>query len=465
MNKISVRLACVTNLALITLLWNTMTSASRADSFDLLVSNYFGSSVQQIGDSGSNFTTLVPSGSGGLNLTTGVTIGPDGNVYVSSNTVNDENPNGVGQVLQYSPNGTFLSAFATLPDDYSPAVGGYIPAAPAHLQFYNGSLYVADNNGDSVEQFAVTKNPTTGALTAAASPTDAASGLYGAGSFTIAPNGDLYASSFAGPLYGDPAGSPPYVPAVVKVSNGVQTNFAYPATDESGNTASPVSPLDPAGLLFVHNTLLVVDLEGNNILKYDANGNYKGVFATIPGPADVPNNFPSDLVLSPDGKSIYVAVLGDGNPMNPMDPNPTPDGKVLQYSFTIDSDGLVQASGDPTTIASGFAASSVAIGVRRGDLNLDGLVDAADVQALTRALANLSDFESLKQLTDQQLDTIADVNGDGKITNADLQALLVLLQNQGGSSTASVPEPNAVALAGLALAALGFHTRRRRSLK
>ncbi len=52
---------------------------------------------------------------------------------------------------------------------------------------------------------------------------------------------------------------------------------------------------------------------------------------------------------------------------------------------------------------------------------------------------------------------MGDLNGDGKVTNADLQKSLLLLKNGQGSSS-SVPEPASIALAslaGIALLAMG----------
>jgi hypothetical protein len=448
MNKAASRLALATISPLLIGIGLTLTPCLAHA--DLLVSN-FGGFVMRYPDGSVNqaynFTTfpntvVFPSSftgdSANFDSAAGVTQGPDGNIYVSSY---DQ-----GQVLQYSPTGAFLNDFVTLPQDYvQNGDGSYSPinAAPAHLQFYNGSLYVSDNNGISVWQYTVNKNPTTGALSIDpnVAPTAAVSGLEGAGAFTFAPNGDLYASNFGGPIYGDPP------VAVVKVSNGVQTNFAYPAFNEG-----VPSPEAPNGLLFVNNMLLVVDLEGNKILKYNSSGTYEGVFATIPSPGGVTpppdNNFPSDMVLSRDGKSIYLAVLG-----YTRTPGVPPDGGVLQY----DLNGNLIA-----TVATCLPiASSIALGVQKGDFNLDGQIDVGDISAMEAALSNLPTYESNNNLSDDELKIIGDVNGDGQINNADLQALLNLVRSEGTASTAPVPEPDAFALAAAALFAFGFQCYRR----
>lgn len=72
---------------------------------------------------------------------------------------------------------------------------------------------------------------------------------------------------------------------------------------------------------------------------------------------------------------------------------------------------------------------------------------------MTVALADLAHFKTQYSLSDANYNLIADVNEDGKVTNADLQSLLDLLKN-GGGSTDSVPEPSTFVLAILAFGLL-----------
>ena len=56
-------------------------------------------------------------------------------------------------------------------------------------------------------------------------------------------------------------------------------------------------------------------------------------------------------------------------------------------------------------------------------------------------MSDPSAYEQTHQLSDGDFLTIADVNHDGKITNADIQPLLDLIATNGGGSLAAVPEP------------------------
>jgi hypothetical protein len=92
--------------------------------------------------------------------------------------------------------------------------------------------------------------------------------------------------------------------------------------------------------------------------------------------------------------------------------------------------------------------------LEKGDFNLDGHVDAGDVVSMEKALADLSAYQNgdnsqQATLTESDLLAIGDLNGDGKITNADLQDLLNLLKS-GQGSVENVPEPAAWVLASCA---------------
>lgn len=98
-----------------------------------------------------------------------------------------------------------------------------------------------------------------------------------------------------------------------------------------------------------------------------------------------------------------------------------------------------------------------------GDFDQDGHTNQADIQAMLVALKDLNAYKAAhNNLTDPQLLGIADVNGDGSVTNADTQALLDKLKSGGGSGPSAVPEPASVVVAfiGLALAIPAWRMRR-----
>jgi len=89
-----------------------------------------------------------------------------------------------------------------------------------------------------------------------------------------------------------------------------------------------------------------------------------------------------------------------------------------------------------------------------GDLDRDGTVTAADISELMAALSDLDAYQAThgpggSTLTPQQLLEVGDVDGDGNVTNLDVQVLSNNLANgggNGGGSAAAVPEPRSIIL-------------------
>ena len=95
-----------------------------------------------------------------------------------------------------------------------------------------------------------------------------------------------------------------------------------------------------------------------------------------------------------------------------------------------------------------------------GDFNRDAHVNSADIPVMLNVLSDLNPYKNILQYTASQLLSIEDINGDGKFTNADVQALLNYLKAGGGSVTA-VPEPTNFFGASLGLLTLvGLRIRR-----
>ena len=81
------------------------------------------------------------------------------------------------------------------------------------------------------------------------------------------------------------------------------------------------------------------------------------------------------------------------------------------------------------------------------------VVNAGDIAAMMEALTDLPGYEALYHLDDERLKSIADINRDNHVSNADLQALLDLLR-QGGGPTESIPKPGTLTLLAIGLFAL-----------
>jgi hypothetical protein len=103
-----------------------------------------------------------------------------------------------------------------------------------------------------------------------------------------------------------------------------------------------------------------------------------------------------------------------------------------------------------------------------GDLNLDGLVTGADMQAMLIALKNETSYDTAHNLTLANLAALGDFNHDGVVDAADLAGMQQLLANggSGGGSLDPVPEPATAGLlaGGVLLMIACRRTRCRRCL-
>jgi hypothetical protein len=104
-------------------------------------------------------------------------------------------------------------------------------------------------------------------------------------------------------------------------------------------------------------------------------------------------------------------------------------------------------SGEQPTLVGLWQSPSVT--VRKGDFDLDGSVNVADVQAMITAMTDLSGYEALHGLTSAYTLAMGDFNNDGKLTNTDIQGLIVYIANGGTGSLSVVPEPSAALLLAL----------------
>jgi GH35 family endo-1,4-beta-xylanase len=106
----------------------------------------------------------------------------------------------------------------------------------------------------------------------------------------------------------------------------------------------------------------------------------------------------------------------------------------------------------------------------KGDFNLDGKLTNADLQAMLSALRNPSAYQSSHDMSNEEFNAICDVNSDGVVDAKDIMTLEQLLVSGiqagngvfGGNSFAAVPEPASAILAAISFGMLLFGSRRRK---
>ncbi len=308
-------------------------SSTRADVY---VSMIFGDSVYRYSEGATGSPTA--SGQIGFNFTphqyggpSGVTVGPDGNVYVSDAFS--------GQILRFNGStGAYMNVFAETnvdPTGVVPPNYGY--AAPGPLRFGpDGALYVATSNpGTSVQRFTFN----------AASGTGTFSNYVGAG-----------LTNGAGVVF-DPAGNMTFTDLgnfTFGTGKVMQLTAAQLASVNAGGTQTATTlagyPLfAPAGMLYLpadatHPAprLLVADLAANRIYTFSTAGAVQGVFAVLP-PTDsnYPNNAiwgdPASMILDRNGNVLVAALGQDQNHSNQS-------GSVLRYDTNGNYLGAFAAS-------------------------------------------------------------------------------------------------------------------------
>jgi len=296
-----------------------------AASAEMLVSDNFGSQVLRFNEqTGEYLGTLVTEQAGGLDGATGMWVGPDGRLWVTSQ-------NG-GAILRYDlDSGEFLGSF------FSNTEANEL-LGPSDLRLGpQGKLFVSKFAGTSVDTF----NPTTGAYEG---PFTKGGPLSGATYSKYGPDGNLYVSSF-------------------------NTNEVLRYNGQTGDFidsfASGGKLIGPASFAFQGDSLYVSSLFGQTVERFNAStGAYLGTFATpaivqAPGGQDL-QPFPSDLLFLDDGR-LLVTLTGQAGVVAF---NST-TGEQLEYFAT---GGSLQVPGQMLLLPD----------LIPGDANRDGKVDLGD---------------------------------------------------------------------------------------
>jgi sugar lactone lactonase YvrE len=360
------------------------------------------SRVIRFDNQGNELPGGIPSFSAGLVAPGGITVGPDGTIYVSSR--------GNSKILSYTCDDTSCTPQG-LPGNPAGEFATLAGATPAQLKFGpDGNLYVSELFGQNVRVY----NPTSGAQLA-----NAASGLPGTGGIAFEADGDLLVGTVVVPDFMIPA-------TISRFSGGVQQSPFFVDTQGDLSFASSLMHL-PNG------DLVAVDLFGDKLHRFTSNGLFLGNFGLMAPIIEGKPNFPSDIVYDPDG-NLIVAVLG---PNNPGDPGGN-QGQLLRYSVEGHFLEIIASQLEQV----GALAWTASPETRAGDFDNDGDVDAADYAKWK------SDFGKLVATANG-----ADGNGNGLVDAGDYtiwrDAFFEALD--GAASASAVPEPSTAALAVLSL--------------
>ena len=237
-----------------------------------------------------------------------------------------------------------------------------------------------------------------------------------------------------------------------------------------------LSALDPATLASTHRVTTQPNYEAST-LRYDDTANWPGTApgATSYGDSPVVTGTGSlTMTLTIDfTKNLQNGAPGNtdgGDPptwllkhnsivskYNSVDPDPNNTGGLTYGQRGTFYNIYLLDFSLGTMNQGGVEVDNIRL-ILPGDFNQDGSVNAADIPAAEAALANLSGYMATYKMNSEDMNLIGDLNGDNKVTNADLQALLNYIKNGNGSSGA-VPEPTTIGL--LAMGGVLLVARRR----
>lgn len=274
----------------------------------ILVSDRATNSVLKFdGNSGAFLGALIePPTSGGLYAPTSMTIGFNGDLFVTSVNTNTGN----AQILRYNPTtGAFLGVFA---DTGSIEAIGSVIYSPTTNTLLAGSLGSGLGTSSTIYQYnsagAITTNITTGTI----------SGRTG---LTFGPNGHLFVSTFW-----DDEGGPPFAAQGGVMEFDTANNFNSLGYFIDPNTEGlPAGLYGASGSVFdSNNSLYVASLFGQSVVKFNPSGTSGSQFGDNLA-------YPSGLGIAQDG-NLLVTSLGNDNPNDPNFPILFP-GAIFKYDI------------------------------------------------------------------------------------------------------------------------------------
>lgn len=369
--------------------------------------------VYRFDTAGAKIEPDIDAGPTGPVYPTGMAVGPNGTIYVSSV--------GTGSIMHYDgQTGAPLTLGANPPGLFA-FLG---TAAPAQMTFGpDGNLYVSEFFGTNVRKY----DPATGDFLG-----NAAEGLTSAGGLAFGPDGALYVGDGFVMAPGQTA-------RVVRVEEGTQTTFGI---TDLGFLSSPTAlQFLPTG------DLLVADLLSNRIWQFNSSGFSFSQFAYIPPEipdplppgVQVASNNPSDIDFDSEG-NVIISVLGLTSP-------PDNRGAILRYSL----EGTLLSPLAENLEPLGAIAWTPAASTAAGDYNADGNVDEADLAKWQAAFGKWV-----------AAGNGADGNGNGIVDAADFTVWRDIYSPPVPAATA-VPEPATTFLLACGILSLIFAGRTKTS--